>query len=122
MFCSIHFYTDLFVRVHAGFYGAILNDNINNNNDETKLVVNSTDRNDFVGLREHGDEHVDEYDHHGSAVAAEHEFSDELRHFVSLLDSEDVDRRETVHGEVQCLNDLKQAAHEHTHRHTDICL
>ena len=61
-------------------------------------------------MRQHSDEHVDQHDDHARAVRAEHEFADELRQIVSLVDSEDVDRRQSVDGEVQRLNDLEQAA------------
>jgi len=74
------------------------------------VCINSTDRNGFVGLRQHGDQHVDKHDHHTAAVASEHEFADELGQVVALVQSEDVDRGQAVHGKVQRLNDLEQAA------------
>jgi len=61
-------------------------------------------------LRQHSDEHVNEHDDHAGAVSSEHEFADKLCQFVSLVESEDVDRRQTVHGEVERLDDLEQAA------------
>jgi len=51
----------------------------------------TADRDGFVGLRQHGDEHVDQHDDHARAVAAEHEFADELGQLVALVDPEDVD-------------------------------
>jgi len=46
-------------------------------------AINQTDRDGFVGLRQHGNEHVDENDDHACTVRAEHEFTDELGQVVS---------------------------------------
>ena len=78
-------------------------------------MSNATYRDSFVSLREHGDEHVDKHNDHARAVRSKHEFADELRQIVTLVDSENVDRRQSVHGEVQRLNDLEQAAHMHSY-------
>lgn len=61
-------------------------------------------------MRQHSNEHVNEDDHHAAAVKPKHEFTNELRQVMTLVDSKHVDRREAVDGEVQRLNDLPQAA------------
>ena len=73
-----------------------------------------TNRYSLVGLRQHGDEHVNENDHHAAAVSSKHKFSNKLGEMVRFVDSEDFDRRQTVDGKVQRLNDLKQAIQYNT--------
>ena len=72
-------------------------------------------RDSFVGLREHRNEHVDEHDDHASAVAAEHQFADELGHVMTLVDSEDFHGCQAVDGEVQRLHRLEQADAQDVH-------
>jgi len=69
-----------------------------------------TNRDGFVGLCQHGNEHIDQHDDHAAAVSSKHEFSHKLCQVMTLIDSEDVDWRQPVHGKVQRLNDLEQAA------------
>jgi len=54
------------------------------------------------------------HDDHARTVRSKHEFADELRQIVAFVDPEDVDRRQSIHGEVQRLNDLEQAAQMHS--------
>ena len=55
------------------------------------LHANATNRDVFVGLGQHGNEHVDEHYDHTSAVRSKHEFSDKLCQIVSLIDRKDID-------------------------------
>ena len=72
------------------------------------MWVKTTDRDGFIGLRQHRNEHVDEYDHHATAVCAEHQLADKLCQVVAMFYGKDLNRSQTVHGEIECLNRLEQ--------------
>lgn len=75
-----------------------------------------TDLNLLEGTVDHGDEHVEQHNHHGDVVDPVQHVTDVLDEFVSVIDNDGLDLGQSKYGPEQRLEALLQAGQMDTHR------
>lgn len=65
------------------------------------------------GIVNHGDQHVEEDNHHGDVVNTVEDITDVLNEFVSIIDDDRLDLGQTKYSPEQCLKALLQSKQMH---------
>ena len=78
-----------------------------------RMIIRLTNLNLLEGTVNHGDEHVQQHYHHGDVVDAVQHVTDIFNKFVSIVDDDRPDLRQSKYSPEQCFEALLQAKWMH---------